>query len=163
MWQTWQNYLSCCQCFDTVNKLSRCRPLLIEVAGHLARENFHTEYAELILQMQVPLNGCDDFSAWHYESDGIFSVQSAYKLAYNIQHNAASLPRSSIAGNSSKATWKTIWSAPVPNQVEVFQWRAAKDNIATEKAKFKRNLELDSVSLCLRVEMRKVWDILFLF
>jgi hypothetical protein len=61
----------------------------------------------------------------------------------------------------------------------VFGWRAAKDNLATKRNKFKRTLEIDSVcpvcgngtetsfhalvectkARALRVEMRKYWDL----
>jgi hypothetical protein len=115
----------------------------------------------------------------HYESNGIFSVRSAYKLAYNIQQNVNNLPGNSISGDASRNTWKSIWSAPVPNKIRVFGWRAAKDNLATKRNKFKRTLEFDSVcpvcgngvensyhaivectkARALRLEMRKIWDL----
>jgi hypothetical protein len=74
----------------------------------LVRKIFYAEDAELILQMHAPTEGKDDFVAWHYESNGVFSVRSAYKLAYNLQHNMSSLPGTSTSGDVSRNIWKSI-------------------------------------------------------
>jgi hypothetical protein len=56
---------------------------------------------------------------WQYENNGIFSVKSAYKLAYNLKNNSIqSRPGSSSNGDNNRALWKLIWSAPVPNKVK---------------------------------------------
>ena len=84
---------------------------------------------------------------------------------------------SSRANKLDRSVWRNIWSAPIPNKVRIFGWRAAKDNLATKRNKFKRTLELDSTcrvgghdtetschatiactkSRALRSEIRKIW------
>jgi hypothetical protein len=145
----------------------------------LIHKMFYPHDAEAILQLNVPETSRNDFLAWHYESNGVFSVKSAYKLAYSLKHNNQNRPGTSSSSDSNRTLWKLIWNAPVPNKVRIFGWRTACDNLATKKNKFRRNLETDSTcSICgreaetsfhatvactksraLREEMRKKWDL----
>jgi hypothetical protein len=145
----------------------------------LIKRIFHSNDAEMILTLNAPTKNKKDFLAWHYESNGIFIVRSAYKLAYNIANNNQNMPSSSTTKDSDRKIWGNIWTAPAPNKVRVFGWRLAKDNLPTKMNKLRRTLELDSTcSLCgmeqetsyhatvsctkaraFRSEMRKFWDL----
>jgi hypothetical protein len=52
------------------------------------REMFYDYDANEILSL-TPMAHDGDTPAWHYENNGIFSVKSAYKLAFNLQRNVA--------------------------------------------------------------------------
>jgi hypothetical protein len=88
------------------------------------------------LKLNAPVSNKKDFLAWHYESNGVFSVKSAYKLAYNIANNCQSLATSSTGKDNNMKIWANIWNAPAPNKIRVFGWRTAKDNLPTKKNKF---------------------------
>lgn len=63
--------------------LTRVNELIDPATGQwdeqLVREIFWEEDAEHILSIPVH-EGIDDIVAWHYNSNGIFSVKSAYKV-----------------------------------------------------------------------------------
>jgi ribonuclease HI len=131
------------------------------------------------LQLKPPDASNKDFLAWHYEKNGVFSVRSAYKLAYFLKYNQISKPSSSSREEGTRDLWKLIWNAPVPNKIRIFAWRVACDNLATKSNKFKRNLEIDCIcktcsckdetsyhatvectkAKALRQEMRNKWSI----
>jgi hypothetical protein len=146
---------------------------------HLIRKIFYQHDADLILKTSPPDESKRDFLACHYENNGMFSVKSAYKLAYNICKNGQYEATTSEAKENKRNIWNHIWSAPVPSKVKVFGWRTAKDNLPTKTNKFKRSLELDKTCIicgheaenschatvactkarALRDEMRKTWDL----
>lgn len=93
--------------------------------------------------MKAP-SASKDFLAWHYESNGIYSARSAYKLGYSLSNNCIYNSGTSAAGDNTRKLWNLIWNASVPNKVRIFGWRAACDNLATKRNKNRRNLEVDS-------------------
>lgn len=142
------------------------------------RELFHTHDADDILKLKVLQHGTD-ISAWHFENSGIFSVKSAYKLAFDISKNAQENSGCSATGDDRRSIWKLLWKCKVPNRIRIFAWRCAKDNLPTKINKWRRTLEFDRVcSICgsneesshhaavmctkafaLRNKMREVWDL----
>jgi hypothetical protein len=89
-----------------------------------------------------------------------------------------------VQGNSDtgvpdRALWKCVWSAPVPNKIKIFGWRAASDNLPTQHNKWRRTLEVSNICpICgveaessfhaivactkakaIRQEMRKIWNL----
>jgi hypothetical protein len=98
----------------------------------LVNKTFSPHDAEQILGIKLPRKPCNDFAAWNYEKSGIFSVKSAYKLAYNLTHEYIASQGNSNTGDASRSLWKCIWSAPVPTKVRIFGWRLAADNLATK-------------------------------
>jgi hypothetical protein len=145
----------------------------------VVRECCYPEDASVILNIKLPAHKCEDFPALHYESNDMFSVKSAYKLAYNLQHDVRWQAGTSEAPDNSRMIWKTIWSAPVPNKIKIFGWRTTRDNLATKRNKFRRTLETQSTcTICgmdeetsyhatvtctkaraLRDKMREHWDL----
>jgi hypothetical protein len=135
--------------------------------------------ADWILNLKLPVTPCDDFVAWHYETSGIFSVKSVYRLAYNLKNNIRWRAGNSENPDNSRRIWEVIWKANVPKKVKIFGWRVACDNLATMKNKYKRTLTIVSTcTLCvteeessfhatvkctkaraLRLEMRNHWQL----
>ena len=121
----------------------------------------------------------EDTPAWHFERNGVFTVKSAYKLAFDIKRNARLKDGGSINRDDTRKLWDLIWKSKVPNKVRIFAWRCAVDNLATKKNKWRRTLEVDSTcSICganeesnfhatvactkakdLRFKMREVWNL----
>jgi hypothetical protein len=106
-----------------------------------------------ILDIKLPTDKCNDFFAWHYDRSGAFTVKSVYWLAYNLYHGVRWFHGGSSRTDNSRHTWKPIWSVKIPSKVRFFGWRAACDNLATKKKKFRRTLKTDSIcSICGREE-----------
>jgi hypothetical protein len=99
----------------------------------LVQKLFYQQDADTILQLNAPEKHGTDSVAWQYESNGLFSVKSAYKLAYSLKNNTQSKPGSSTTGDNNITLWNLIWKAPVPNKIKKFGWRTACDNLATKK------------------------------
>jgi ribonuclease HI len=119
----------------------------------LVRDVCYSSDVDWILDMKLPINQCNDFLAWHYEPSGLFSVKSAYRLAYNLQHGTRWRACHSESRDNSRKIWKVIWKANVPNKVKIFGWRVACDNLATKKNKMRRTLEMNSIcNICGREE-----------
>jgi hypothetical protein len=145
----------------------------------LIREICYPQDADAILKIKLPSHISEDFPAWHFERNGIFSVKSAYKLAYNLNYGVRWFAGSSEARNNSRSIWKNVWHAPVPTKVRVFGWRAARDNLANTRNKYRRTLEtISTCKVCgmteensyhatvectkakaLRDQMRQHWDL----
>ena len=71
----------------------------------LVRNIFFNQDAEWILKMKLPTEPYNDRLAWHYDKSGMFSVRSAYRLAFNIKHGIRWRP-----GNSSLIRCKRIYN-----------------------------------------------------
>ncbi|CAN1782224.1 Putative ribonuclease H protein At1g65750 [Linum perenne] len=70
----------------------------------------------------------EDTWAWGEESNGIFSIRSAYDLITN-------------AGNLiSVVDWKAIWSWKGPQQIRQFLWLAMHEKLLTNKERKRRHL-----------------------
>ncbi|KAK1645940.1 hypothetical protein QYE76_063745 [Lolium multiflorum] len=52
----------------------------------LVKKVCYSQDVKWILKLKLPITACEDLVAWHYEQSGVFSVKSAYRLAYNLQH-----------------------------------------------------------------------------
>lgn len=49
----------------------------------------------------------EDFVAWNFEKNGIFSVRSAYKALEEKMNSDAG--KSSVAGDGSREVWNLVW------------------------------------------------------
>jgi hypothetical protein len=79
----------------------------------LVRNIFYPEDADWILNTKLPSSHGDDFPAWQMERNGIFSVKSAYKLAYNLNYGIRWL-----AGNRSSKDGSLLHHAPASSPGE---------------------------------------------
>jgi hypothetical protein len=89
-------------------------------------QHFHPADVPVILS--IPLRKADDFVAWHFDSRGIFSVKSTYKVHVEM------LKRSQISQveQGSEAIEqrysKKIWQVQCPPKVHHFLWRLARNS-----------------------------------
>lgn len=88
----------------------------------LVRDTFLASDASRILAIPLSLNGMEDFVAWKFTKNGLFSVRSAYHVQWNHQSGAQenlSRPGGSIA----LRTWKTMWACDVAAKIKTFAWK----------------------------------------
>lgn len=81
----------------------------------------------MILSIPLSVRLPPDHLMWHYDSKGLFSVKSAYKVAISLHDNASSSSQSSLA----TSTRNKIWSASVPGKVKVCVWKACSNILPT--------------------------------
>jgi hypothetical protein len=115
----------------------------------LLKDLFYDHDVQSILEIEIPRTSQEDRYAWHPERNEIFSVRSAYKLAYRLKHKNREISSSSVALDEDRSLWNTIWKADVQPKVRVFRWRVATDSLATKNNKFRSKLEVNKrCSIC---------------
>jgi hypothetical protein len=82
----------------------------------------------------------DDVVAWFYEKSGVFSVRSAYRIAVQHEQESTDQPGSSARPDGTRSLFKGIWSAQVPNKVQIFAWRLSQEGLATQSNRRHRKL-----------------------
>jgi hypothetical protein len=113
------------------------------------RQLFHEHDVEAIMGINVPEQDTEDRVAWHYESNGNFSVKSAYRLALSMKHQKRDLGSCSSSPDGNRSIWNLIWKSNVPPKIRIFGWRVATDSLATKRNKRRRSLELnDQCIIC---------------
>jgi hypothetical protein len=144
----------------------------------LVRNLFHEADAEHILQIKIPTLTGEDYVAWHYEKNGMFSVKSAYRLALELQEmNGGEGSSNKQAGE--RDLWKLIWGAKVQPKVRTFGWKLATNSLGVQAHRCRRKMDLlPTCSICgtepedcfhamvsctkarsLRQRLREVWDL----
>jgi hypothetical protein len=79
--------------------------------------------ADTILAIKLPYRKCEDFVAWMPESNGIFSVRSAYRLGMTESYSRLSGGQSSTEPSGDRGIWNVIWKAKVPQKLKIFAWQ----------------------------------------
>lgn len=74
------------------------------------KELFPTHDAEDILKLEVLRSG-PDVPACHFENSGLFTVKSAYKLAYDLANNTQFNSGSSNTGDDTRKMWSSFGNA----------------------------------------------------
>lgn len=97
-----------------------------------------------ILKIKASLRLEEDALAWGPGKFRIFSVKSAYELAFE-EVSRDGTATSSSTSDGCRSWWKMIWSAEVPPVIRNFAWRVATDSLPTWKNNHKRGLELSSI------------------
>jgi hypothetical protein len=140
---------------------------------------FYEADADHILQIKLPKVISEDYLAWHYEKNGLFSVKSAYRLAHDLQE------KNGGEGSSSKQPgerylWNLIWKTKVQPKIRVFGWKLATNSLGVQSLRHRRKMDiLPTCSICgtesedsfhamisctkpsaLRQKMREDWDLL---
>lgn len=70
--------------------------------------------------------------AWHYDSKGVFSIKSAYKLAVQIrgQQKGTDASTSMVANqNAYDFRWAKLCQLNIPNNIKLFPWRFADNSL----------------------------------
>jgi hypothetical protein len=89
----------------------------------LFRDIFNAIDAEQILQIPLNTHGFEDFIAWGFSQNGIYTVRSAYHLQWRHQFGP---PAGQVVQGSSSANpiWRSIWKLKIPSKIKIFIWRA---------------------------------------
>ncbi|WVZ54295.1 hypothetical protein U9M48_005117 [Paspalum notatum var. saurae] len=123
----------------------------------LVRDTFWEEDAEVILSIPIDAD-LDDFSAWHFDPKGIFSVKSAYKLAVQIRDHERGRDASTSAVISATTEgddfkWYKIWQLKFPNKVNMFIWRLAHNSLPVKRNLARRGIKTETACpLCFRLD-----------
>lgn len=110
---------------------------------NLIYQLFYPFDADAICKIKIPAADVDDCLAWQVEKNGLFSVKSAYRLAYNLKNNSQLESSTSTNDHDDRKIWDIIWKAKIPEKVKIFAWRVATCTLATKRNKWKRTLEVD--------------------
>jgi hypothetical protein len=133
--------------------------------------------AEAILSIKLPVRASEDFVAWSAESNGIFSVRSAYRLGLQPTIDALAQGQSSSEASGDRSIWDLVWKAEFPQKIRVFAWKAATSTLAVRTGLHRRIPSTDPIcTICgrereddhhalvrctlaraLREEVRKFW------
>jgi hypothetical protein len=117
--------------------------------------------------------------AWSLEKQGIFTVRSAYRLAFQEQMHERGLEATSIRPHGERPIWRLIWKCPVPPRVQNLAWKIGSNSLATQANKNRRGIRTPATCLICGQEnedtyhvfircpharhlwqaMREVWDL----
>jgi hypothetical protein len=105
-----------------------------------------------VLAIKHPARLCEDFVSWLPESNGIFTVRSAYWPG--IQHNldAKRNVQCSSEQNGERKIWELVWRAKVPQKLRIFAWKVATCTLAVRKGLYQRIQSVDPICTICGVE-----------
>ncbi|KAJ8451710.1 LOW QUALITY PROTEIN: hypothetical protein Cgig2_018344 [Carnegiea gigantea] len=89
--------------------------------------------AELFLSISLCNSWPSDKLIWHYHSQGIFTVRSAYHMLASECQGSTGF--ASVQGHS---LWRAIWCCNVPPRIRLFGWRAATRSLPSADAVARR-------------------------
>ena len=119
----------------------------------LIMEIFHPDDVRDILA--IPLRPeMEDWIAWHFDSKGLFSVKSAYRLGISLKdERAGRITSTSASPSNTNPIWKKIWSLKLPGKVKVFTWRLCYNSLPTRMNIKRKCIELDTLCpMCNRAD-----------
>jgi hypothetical protein len=123
---------------QTINEL-----LLPERQGwNVAKLNdlFYEEDVADIVRIPVGRAGTDDYAAWNYTKNGVFTVKSAYHLNVQMQKCRKSNASTSLSVDEHKG-WLALWSAEVPGKAKIHVWRLIKNGLAVGQELARRQIK----------------------
>ena len=105
----------------------------------MVREIFVAEVATAILSIPIPHSPRQDMLIWLPNAKGIFSIKSAYGVAFSNDSN----------GNQDLSHWKTLWKARMLERIKMLLWRIGANAIPTRENLQQRMQHIDlSCILC---------------
>mgnify|MGYP003702460673 CR=1 FL=1 len=93
---------------------------------NLVRHVMNKDDAEEVLKIRLSECQPDDFPASHLEKSGLFTVKSAYRLAWNLSNHGRSDASSSDAPSGERKIWFVLWKTKVPAKIKIFAWKLAR-------------------------------------
>ncbi|KAM0859522.1 hypothetical protein ACQ4PT_047153 [Festuca glaucescens] len=100
-----------------------------------------------ILKIRTSRRNERDIIAWHPEKSGVFTVRSAYRLAFEEQLRADGWLATSEWPRGESPDWKLIWQCPVPPKVRIFPWKLANNDLATQVNMNRRGMKTPATCL----------------
>jgi len=85
--------------------------------------SFYNDTARNIFNTPLLTSVTRDVPAWKFETDGAYSVKTAYKDIMN--HDVA------VVQNRVPSNWNCVCSLKLPAKVKNFLWRACRDFLPT--------------------------------
>jgi len=121
----------------------------------LITDIFWPEDAEAILMIPTDHEAVD-WPAWHYDSKGVFSVKSAYKLAVQIRDQQKGTDASTSMAENQNAygfRWGKLWQLNITNKIKMFLWHFAHNSLPLRRNIARRGVELDTrCPICYRLD-----------
>ena len=109
--------------------------------------------------LSIPIkSGMDDILAWHFDSKGVFSVKSAYRILDDDRARNASWQKgegSTTVGRAVNANfrWQNLWRLNSPPKVKHFFWRFTLNSLPVRRNINIRGMEIDTrCPVCLRLD-----------
>jgi len=102
---------------------------------------------ESILKIPLCTRQQEDFWAWHFDSKGVFSVRSAYRMLVTYKEHATAFFEHSASGSDTRAEqkeWLGIWKLEIPSKIRVFLWRLFRHSLPTGDVRYRRNVAAQS-------------------
>ncbi|XP_042950031.1 uncharacterized protein LOC122282138 [Carya illinoinensis] len=109
------------------------------------RALFNPNVVQKILQLNISVHVKDSLF-WVHEKNGIYSVNSAYRmLQQGLSNDMGQDSRESMES----VFWRCLWHLKIPKQIKIFAWRACHEKLPTFKnLKHKHVLENDICVIC---------------
>jgi hypothetical protein len=143
-------------------RLRRVAALITEDATwnqDLLNKYFRKPDVDEILKINLSPQHNEDVLAWGPDIRGIFSVRSAYKLAWEENHRTT-MCAASRAPDGHRTVWDTVWGCPAPPKVRVFAWRVATNGLATWENKMKRKIVTSDTCIICGMEREDTFHVL---
>lgn len=92
--------------------------------------------------MRIPIGGAnrEDFYAWNYTKNGVFSVRSAYHFCMDMKNLKVGKPESSSSVAEHNG-WLELWDTNVPAKAKIHVWRLAQNGLAVGSELQRRNIK----------------------
>ena len=102
--------------------------------SNLIRTSFLPHEAEVIIGILLSPMAPEDSQVWTKTPNGIFTMNSAYKVAYKMLKEANSENHSAGCSDNSRtqALWKAIWNLNCQSKMKHFMWRACRNILPTK-------------------------------
>jgi ribonuclease HI len=93
-----------------------------------------------IVKTPVGRAGSEDYIAWNYTKNGIFTVKSAYHLRMQLKDRETNQVGCSNSCEEHRG-WLALWGADVPGKARIHVWRLAKNGLAVGQELQRRHIK----------------------
>jgi hypothetical protein len=104
------------------------------------REVFFDGDVDDIMKIPVGRAGTEDYLAWNYTKNRVFTVRSAYHLKMHINATRSGAASSSTNLDSHRG-WLALWAAHVPGKAKIHAWRLVKNGLAVGEELQRRKIK----------------------
>lgn len=127
--------------------LSKVSELIDPLKGcwktQVVEQLFQPQDAAQILRMPLLQPSRKDKLMWGMEGNGLFSVKSAYNLAYSLRRQPACTAETSHSERERRRVWRTVWQLPVKPKLKHFLWKCLHNWLAMGSVMKRRGLRID--------------------